>query len=126
MQNITFYILSCDRPNFLRSAIIDLLQYVDASLIKIMDNSSQPDEIYILQNEFPDIHFDIFGDRLNYISNFKRCIDDCITEYIVCLHDDDRLMNTFEALVKDISSVRYNVENDGSTNQHQQDSHICS
>lgn len=106
MQNITFYILSCDRPNFLRSAIIDLLQYVDASLIKIMDNSSQPDEIYILQNEFPDIHFDIFGDRLNYISNFKRCIDDCITEYIVCLHDDDRLMNTFEAHFDNFSNSK--------------------
>lgn len=89
--------------------------------VKIMDNSSTVTEIEKLQQDYPEIEFNIAGKRLSYAKNFYRCAHDCDTEYIICLHDDDRLLpeirQHFEKflcsgrLVGAVNGYFYDVEN---------------
>lgn len=103
-QKITIYVLTCDRPGILKTHLDWLRLHLSDFQVKIMDNSSNVTEVVKLQQDYPEIEFNIAGKRLSYAKNFYRCIRDCDTEYMICLHDDDRLVpevrQHFEKFIK--------------------------
>ena len=100
-QNLTVFILSYNRPGFLKEAVKSLLeQTFQPESIVILDNCSSDEnlrEIMKLSGE----KISVVTTSINHSSiwNFERAIDLASstykTKYIYIMHDDDRILPSF-------------------------------
>lgn len=107
-SDLTVYILSYNRPKYLLETLRSVLdQTILPKNIFIYDNGSNENVLSALAN-----HLNSFvgwvGAEKNHppIWNFRRAIADCTSEYIILLHDDDRLCKDF--LEKQINIITSN------------------
>ncbi len=95
-SEITFCILSYNRPDYLKRCIDSCLLYAEDSKIIILDNSDDDSSIKKLQQEYSDsIDWYYSEETLGYAKNFLRAFDICKSQYLVALHDDDRIRKGF-------------------------------
>lgn len=95
-SEITFCILSYNRPDYLKRCINSCLLYAEDSKIIILDNSDDDSSIKKLQQEYLDsIDWHYSEKTLGYAKNFHRAFDICESQYLVALHDDDRITKGF-------------------------------
>jgi len=97
MLNLTVSILSYNRPEYLREALLSVLsQTLPPKKICIYDNGSE-------RRVFEHVK-DLLNDRVNWVGaeinrpfiwNFQRAMNGCDTRYVMMLHDDDRLCAGF-------------------------------
>jgi glycosyltransferase involved in cell wall biosynthesis len=97
MSNITVCILSFNRLSYLREALDSVLvQTTKPASIKIFDNGSENGLKTSLLDYFEN-GIEWFGSETTQsaIWNFKRAVSSVATEYVLVLHDDDRLCSNF-------------------------------
>jgi len=95
-KQITFCILSYNRPDYLKRCIDSCLLYASDSKIIILDNSYDQSLIRNLQKKYPDfIEWHFSDETLGYAKNFLRSFALCKSQYLVALHDDDRITKEF-------------------------------
>jgi len=97
MRSITLGILSYNRPQFLVEAIESaLVQTVKPEKIIIFDNGSNH-EVYESIAHFieRDVKWDHVEDNRSPKYIYEKAMNECETEFIMFLHDDDRLHSNF-------------------------------
>jgi len=93
---ITFCILSYNRPQYLERCINSCLSYADGSKIIVLDNSEDQIPFKVLKSQYPGSIDWVFSDEpLGYAKNFLRAFSVCKSRYLVALHDDDRITENF-------------------------------
>jgi|GEM_PF-1820857 len=89
-------ILSFNRPEFLREAVISVLRQTQKpAFIRVYDNGSKPAVRQSIEDLLDSVEW--VGSDLAYgvIWNFERAVRACDSHYVVLLHDDDRLCPEF-------------------------------
>ena len=95
-KDITFCILSYNRPLHLAQCIESCLLHGVGSKIIVLDNSEDQTPIKILQEQYPTSIDWYFSDQtLGYAKNFHRAFSLCKSRFLVALHDDDRITKNF-------------------------------
>ena len=97
MNKVTVCITSFNRPTFLCEAIESVIkQSIKPDDIIIFDNGSLPDVYKSVTNKF--------GNNINWVGsdynmpgslNFQRAINSVNSEFVLLLHDDDRIMEDY-------------------------------
>ena len=97
MLSITVCILSFNRAEYLREAILSVLgQTILPQKILIYDNGSDRSVYECIQHLLDDWVLWIDADVTQpYESNFQRAMNECKTQYVMMLHDDDKLCTSF-------------------------------
>jgi glycosyltransferase involved in cell wall biosynthesis len=95
-KDITFCILSYNRPLHLERCIESCLSHGIGSKIIVLDNSQDQTSIKVLQEQYPaSIDWYFSEQTLGYAKNFHRSFSVCKSRFLVALHDDDRIMKDF-------------------------------
>ena len=97
MLNVTVSILSYNRPEYLREALLSVLsQTMPPNKICIYDNGSET-RVYEHVKDLLSERVIWQGADFNrpFIWNFQRAMHGCDTRYVMMLHDDDRLCANF-------------------------------
>lgn len=96
IKKIQIYILSRDRPNYLRQALSSLICQVDGAAQLIVSDNSDGDEVNaMMANDFPSIDYIRRNPVLTPQDHFLRVINECTGQYISLFHDDDYAAPTF-------------------------------
>ena len=100
----TIFILSHCRPQYLSEAVQSVLNLnIPRERIIVLDNGSPEDLMEEFRNKFNQFIIWVGSDKNNGgACNFKRAIEMSRTEYLMVLHDDDRL-------IKDSISVQIEI-----------------
>ena len=78
-KEITFCILSYNRPDYLKRCIDSCLLYASDSKIIILDNSDNQSSIKKLQEKYPNfIEWHFSDETLGYAKNFLRSFTLCL------------------------------------------------
>jgi hypothetical protein len=125
-SNLSIFILSYCRPQFLSEAVQSVLDLdISKERIIVLDNGSPENIMQNFRKEF-DQSITWVGSNQNNgpIWNFKRAIEMTTTKYLMVLHDDDRLikdsictqLEVFEnnPFLAALSSNGYVINEDGS------------
>jgi len=94
MNRITVFITTYNRPYFLLEAVKSVLSQKDVKVkVIVLDNHSNFGSLSIIKSKLP-CGVDIISSSQNYGPswNFTRAFKLAKSEYIMVLHDDDRLM----------------------------------
>jgi len=124
--DISVYISSFNRPNFLLESVKSVeFQGVSAKNIIVLDNNSDDSAAMIsVKNQLKN-RVTWKGSDVNYGAfwNFERAFVDCQTEFMMVLHDDDRLLDGFldkqslvlisDPLISAISCNGIKIDTDG-------------
>ena len=95
-KDITFCILSYNRPLHLARCIESCLLHGVGSKITVLDNSEDQHPIKMLKEQYPtSIDWYFSEQTLGYAKNFHRAFSVCKSRFLVALHDDDRITKNF-------------------------------
>jgi glycosyltransferase involved in cell wall biosynthesis len=89
-------ILSFNRPEFLREAVISVLQQdIRPTSISIFDNGSAPTVKASIQDLLDELEWIGSASANGFYWNFERAVRSARSAYTLLLHDDDRLCRDF-------------------------------
>src|SRR5450830_705449 len=89
-------ILSHNRCDYLREAIKSvLLQNIKDYVLTVSDNSDNDRVAFMLSQDFPQVSYIKRDPGLNVIQHFQVNIQESKCQFIMLLHDDDRLCSDF-------------------------------
>jgi GT2 family glycosyltransferase len=106
-RHLQLYILSRDRPDYLREALRSALMQASADIeVIISDNSEGDDVVCMLAEEFPSVRCIRRFPPLDSFDHFQAVIDEADAEFVVMFHDDDVMLDDY------VQTLRRHLEED--------------
>jgi len=95
-SHLQLYLLSRDRPAYLREALQSALNQAGENIeVIVSDNSERDDVARMLTAEFPQVRCIRRTPPLGAFDHFRTIIDEASAELVVMFHDDDVLLNGY-------------------------------
>jgi glycosyltransferase involved in cell wall biosynthesis len=90
MSALSLFVLSHDRPDFLRQTLHSILEQTNRDFeLVVSDNSSNDEVEQMMRAEFPHVEYRRRTPMLQYLAHFNSCIDEATSDYFCLFHDDD-------------------------------------
>ncbi len=100
-NSLQIYILSRDRPLYLREALRSVIfQTENDSEIIVSDNSESDVVSLMLKEQFPQIRCIRRRPTLNQFEHFRAIIDEASADLLVMFHDDDILSSEYVSVLR--------------------------
>lgn len=98
---LQLYLLSRDRPEYLRETLRSALnQAGDDIEVIVSDNSERNDVARMLAEEFPEVRCIRRTPPLGAFDHFRTIIDEASAELVVMFHDDDVLLDGYVEVLR--------------------------
>ena len=95
-SSLEIVLLSRDRPNYLREALLSALSQSGERIeVVVSDNSEQEDVSRMLAEEFPTLRCIRRKPTLDAFAHFRTVIDSATADLLVMFHDDDVMMDGY-------------------------------
>lgn len=107
IPQVQLYILSRDRPEYLRQTLASALtEMSDTVEIIVSDNSEGDDVEHMVSRMFPSVSYVRRRPALQALDHFKTVIAESSAEFVVYFHDDDVILPGFVATLRDALVAR--------------------
>lgn len=101
MSVFSLFVLSHDRPDFLRQTLHSIMEQTDRDFeLVVSDNSSNDEVEQMMRAEFPHVEYRRRTPMLFHIAHFNRCIEEAQGDYFCLFHDDDLMHPGFVGQMK--------------------------
>ena len=110
MNDLTVYILTHNRPEFVLEAIDSVLSQTFKDFDFVLSDSSDNDDTFLLLKEKDYLDKLIYKKRgnLSALDHFNLCIDEVSTRYFILFHDDDLMMpDMMKVLYQEIKTDKF-------------------
>lgn len=95
-SSIQIYVLSRDRPNYLREALNSICIQREASIEIIVSDNSEDNEVRrMVESEFPRLTYLRRYPPVSAMEHFQIILREASAQYIVLFHDDDVMMDGY-------------------------------
>lgn len=88
-MSLDIYILSRNRPEYLKQTIDSFLNQGVQNQLVISDNSTNNDVELLCSNSYPDVKYIRRTPPVGVFEHLNQILDESTSEYIVLFHDDD-------------------------------------
>jgi GT2 family glycosyltransferase len=108
-SSVQIYVLSRDRPHYLREALNSICKEREASIEIIISDNSEGNEVqHMVEAEFPRLTYVRRYPPVSAMEHFRIILCEVTAQYFVLFHDDDVMMDDYAQ--KMVSALRDHPE----------------